>query len=290
MYTRCLEARALLLSTCLLTGGQSFCGTAWGQQSGDHPKPRMETVAKEDVTPKPRPKAADLRSYALKNSRAERIVGTLQSVLGTVMEARVFADERTNTLFVAADNAADFERVDKLVQTLDQPEVETQTNREVLQKIKLSQADARVVSERVRMLLEPGGTRAQSATARIFPDRGANEVYFFGREKDVDLCLRIARQLDVPSASSPDDSQSLRELKFYALKEADAAPLSGTVTRAAKALELDADIFADPQSNMLVAVASEGAQHQIAGIIATLDVPARRPAGPPPQLPPSAQK
>lgn len=264
-----------------LAAGLALGAPAWAQRSGEPGRPKGDQPA---PTSRPAVRDGELRVIPLQHAPAARLAQTLQSALGALMEVRVLSDERSNSLVIIAENPACFERATALIQALDRDNAEqSQHLAGDVQCVPLTHCDAEVVRAQLETLLKVNRGLAMNAVA----DSASNCLWLSGPKSETEICVSVAKRMDEQANAHKSED---RELKFYLVKEADAGALAGTVARVIKMLELDADIVADTQSNMLIAAGSTEAQQCLAQIISTLDLAPRRPAGPPPQIPPNGQR
>ncbi|MCX5661532.1 MAG: hypothetical protein NTW19_17780 [Planctomycetota bacterium] len=191
----------------------------------------------------------EFRVFLLKNASATGLQPTVQQLfdqralrddVGPKRKVTVVADARTNGLVVGA-NAEDLEIADALVKRLD---VEPDSPGNKVGVFPLSRADALSVAATLRSIYQaqlanpgapgqpanPNGLNGsiQTSTLSITADVRLNAIVVSAQQTDMDRVAELVRQLD------GDQGNRVTEIRVFALHNADATELSGTLTTAIK--------------------------------------------------------
>ena len=217
---------------------------------------------------------AQVRVYPIKNTSAIELARLLDMVDQALGPMRLAADERSNSLIVAADEKTVLPKVATLIEALDRPLAkETQPSEAVL-NVPLNDARAKSVANALDRLLHEGAQRMPGGPppTRVVADESGNSVWLAGDRTRVEQYAEYARQMDKGAASRPNPR---RELRYYTLKNADARALGQTVGQTSAVMGMEVPIVADGASDTLIAFGTKEEHEIIADLVGKLDVEPR---------------
>lgn len=202
--------------------------------------------------------------FRLKNADAETLLESARVVAGE--DAKLFSDVASNSL-IYIDTTANIEELAKLIERLDVPGMEGEITTQV---VPLKNTNAGVIDNTLdnfveQIALRKGRSHRPLTTVSV--DRDSNSVVIIGSTDEVELVKGLIAKLDAETLRN-------REPKIIALQKAHAATLAPILE---ELLIVDQKgenvprVFAEPESNSLILLASKQDAARAQELLTTLD-------------------
>lgn len=216
-----------------------------------------------------RSECADVLVFTLEYADAEGVARVLAPLWPALKDVfAVTADERTNTLLVAAANEQTADDLRRLLEALDRPAEAAEGDR--CEGIQLQHA---VAAEVVEHLYSLAPRRPGRPALRFVADERANTVWLAGPDKLVEQARQLVQRMDKSTAvAEMSEPANERELRFYELEQADARRMADTLNKLVRLMDLDLHVVADPASGTLVTHATADEDAILKQIVQKLDV------------------
>ncbi len=202
--------------------------------------------------------------FRLKNADAETLLDNVRIVAGE--DAKLFADAASNSL-IYIDTTANIEELAKLIEQLDVPGMEGEITTQV---IPLKNSNAEVIDNTLDNFVEQIALRkgrSHRPLTSVTSDGDSNSVVIIGPTDEVDLVKGLIAKLDAETLYN-------REPRIIPLQKAHAvtlAPILEELLIVDRKGENVPRVFAEPESNSLILLASKQDIDRAQELLKTLD-------------------